>query len=817
MADVVYKFKADTGSFNANVNKSKNTLSSFIKVAIGLKAVQIAFSALKAGVMYSASLDEAMNVLQVTFGENSKAMVEFGETAIQNFGMSELSARKMGGTFGSIFKAMDFPDDEVLNMSKSMTGLVGDFASFYDMSHEEAFNTLKAGITGEMEPLKSLGIVMNQASLDAFALESGLGKTTAKMTEQEKTLLRYNFIMDATKDVTGDFIRTQDSFTNQLRIAQAQLQALGGIIGGVLKPALTSLLTTFNLVIAGFLGGGEAFSFAGIGEKLTADIELILARMMEFGRMLIPKLQTGLLEGLSLLSGEPISAGILNMFVNIPANLLEKGIELATWFFGGLVQGFGTAGEALDINGSIIRAFNLEQALEVLGQKALELANAFYQSFGVGLLEYAGLSVGDTFLQTLASLPEQLYNKGMELASRLFTGLSEKLYAMDFTAIGESIKGKLAEIFSSESILTPINSMVDSMMERFAVLRDFLAPVIGAIGESFTILKEKLDFSAIGGMFVDLFAAITSVLDTLSAILAPIIATLLPVLVDLFATFVSNVLPLAVTFLLKVADTFKIWGSVMIPIIGAILPALVSVIKFVVTAIMFLIGILLKIGMVILTVFGVYFKVAGAVLLALVQILIKVGTAIVQYLILKFNQAKTVITTIKGVITTLKGSFSQLVSKLKELASAIQGSLIAQFNKLKQAFTDTKQKATDLGSALKGSLVGAFNSVKDAIAGAFGKLGDFASKVSSVASSVGDFVGSITGGIFGSGDLTLAYNNAPHHGTVKSRANSQPVDVNGSAEGVVNNFTYNVTQAGQLNSSTIHRLKQRGQNATKYR
>ena len=70
--------------------------------------------------------------------------------------MSELSAKQFSGTFGAMFKSSGHNVTKTAKMSKGLTGLTGDMASFYNLPHQEVFDKLKAGISGEKEPLKAL-------------------------------------------------------------------------------------------------------------------------------------------------------------------------------------------------------------------------------------------------------------------------------------------------------------------------------------------------------------------------------------------------------------------------------------------------------------------------------------------------------------------------------------------------------------------------------------------------------------------------------------------------------------------------------------
>ncbi|HEY0828949.1 MAG TPA: DNA-binding protein, partial [Bacilli bacterium] len=105
-------------------------------------------------------------------------------------------------------------------MSQNLSGLAGDFASFYNLSTNEAFDKIRAGISGETEPLKQLGIDMSVTSLEAYALAQGIKVPFDKMSQGNKTILRYNYLMEKSRDAPGDFTRTQDSFANQTRLLQ---------------------------------------------------------------------------------------------------------------------------------------------------------------------------------------------------------------------------------------------------------------------------------------------------------------------------------------------------------------------------------------------------------------------------------------------------------------------------------------------------------------------------------------------------------------------------------------------------------------------
>ena len=204
-------------------------------------------------------LAEVQNVVDVTFPGMTAQVDKFAQSAAASFGLSETMAKQFTGTFGAMAKSFGFSEKSAYNMSTALTGLAGDVASFYDISQDEAYTKLKSVFTGETETLKDLGVVMTQSALDAYALANGYGKTTKSMSEAEKVALRYAFVQDQLSQAQGDFLRTSDSWANQVRLLKLQFDSLKASIGqgliAVLKPViktLNTLLGKINQVVSAF-------------------------------------------------------------------------------------------------------------------------------------------------------------------------------------------------------------------------------------------------------------------------------------------------------------------------------------------------------------------------------------------------------------------------------------------------------------------------------------------------------------------------------------------------------------------------------------
>lgn len=205
------------------------------------------------------NLAEVQNVVDVTFTTMSDKVNEFAKNAMTSAGLSETMAKQYVGTFGAMSKSFGFSEAQAYDMSTALTQLTGDVASFYNISQDEAYTKLKSVFTGETETLKDLGVVLTQNALDQYALANGYGKTTSAMTEQEKVALRLAFVQKQLSAASGDFIRTSDSWANQVRVMQLQLQSLKATVGQGLINLFTPVLKVINILLGKLATLANAF------------------------------------------------------------------------------------------------------------------------------------------------------------------------------------------------------------------------------------------------------------------------------------------------------------------------------------------------------------------------------------------------------------------------------------------------------------------------------------------------------------------------------------------------------------------------------
>lgn len=260
-----------TGASNKAAKQATSIFSGMGKKIAGALSIAAFAKFTKDCIEVGSNVTEVQNVVDTAFGDLSHQADLWASNAMTNFGLSELSAKKYMGVFGQMSNAMGITGQAALDMAEDVTGLTGDVASFYNLSTDEAYTKLKSIWTGETETLKDLGVVMTQTNLDQYALNNGFGKTTAKMTEQEKVMLQYQYVTSALSNATGDFVKTQDSWANQTRILSLRFEQLKASLGKGFIALFTPILRGLNTVLAGLQKVADGF--ATFTQMLTgADI-----------------------------------------------------------------------------------------------------------------------------------------------------------------------------------------------------------------------------------------------------------------------------------------------------------------------------------------------------------------------------------------------------------------------------------------------------------------------------------------------------------------------------------------------------------------
>lgn len=246
---ITSSFSGFSSSASAVTKKSFSLASAIGKVYATYWALFRGFKLLRDAIDISSSLTEVENVVRQTFGQYESLINNFAKTSIEKFGMSELSAKQFASRFQAMGTALDIPQGKMAKMSIRLTELAGDMASFYDVSQEDIAKSLQSVFSGTTAPMRRYGIDLTQATLKEWALKQGLDADISSMSQAQKAMLRYQYVLAHTTNITGDFKRTQDSWHNQVTLLRENFKALGAVVGGGLINAFKPFIKVLNAVL----------------------------------------------------------------------------------------------------------------------------------------------------------------------------------------------------------------------------------------------------------------------------------------------------------------------------------------------------------------------------------------------------------------------------------------------------------------------------------------------------------------------------------------------------------------------------------------
>ena len=246
---ITSSFSGFSSSASAVTKKSFSLASAIGKVYATYWALFRGFRLLGDAIDISSSLTEVENVVRQTFGQYESLINNFAKTSIEKFGMSELSAKQFASRFQAMGTALDIPQRKMADMSIRLTELTGDMASFYDVSQEDVAKSLQSVFSGTTAPMRRYGIDLTQATLKEWALKQGLDANISSMTQAQKAMLRYQYVLAHTTNITGDFARTADTWHNQITMLRENFKALGAVVGGGLINAFKPFIKVLNAVL----------------------------------------------------------------------------------------------------------------------------------------------------------------------------------------------------------------------------------------------------------------------------------------------------------------------------------------------------------------------------------------------------------------------------------------------------------------------------------------------------------------------------------------------------------------------------------------
>lgn len=240
---------------------------------------------------------ESENLVAVSFGNMKAAADQWAAGLSTNLGLNRFETEKTAATLFNMTTNMGLTREAAFATSTGVVQLAADMASFRNIGMEEALAKIQAGLVGEAEPLKALGILVDDATVKAYAYANGIAAQGAQLSAAEKVTARWGAILQQTANDQGDLARTMESPSNQLRIMQARIEEAATSLGVALMPAVSQVVG----VIASLVPYVQAAVqwFTALPGPVQSGVVVVLAIVAALGPLLL--ILGGVATGISAL------------------------------------------------------------------------------------------------------------------------------------------------------------------------------------------------------------------------------------------------------------------------------------------------------------------------------------------------------------------------------------------------------------------------------------------------------------------------------------------------------------------------------------
>ena len=536
----IQRLITSTEQYNGTVRRattSTNAWNSAIKAISFVTIYRAAAKLLSTAIAKSSQYTEDLNLFTVSMGKYAEEAYNYAQKVSEIVGIDPAEWMRNQGVFNTIITGFGVAGDKAAYMSKNLTQLGYDIASFYNLDFESAMQKVQSGIAGELEPLRRLGYDLSVARLEQERLNLGIDKSVSSMTQAEKSQLRYYAMMTQVTQVQGDMARTLEQPANMLRVLRAQIEQCARAIGNLFIPILTKLLPIAIAVADGLRQIISAIASlfgvtlntpdwnASIGNATsgTEDIADNMGSAVESAKEL--KRYLAPFDELNVLPDQSTGSGGSGSGTGLGTGSGDLGIDLPGYDF--LENAVGNKIDEWKKKLEPLVNFvkdNLKEILELVA------------TIGTALLAW---KLTNEFLNGIAAL-KTLSQNGLSIPLTITAGaiLTATGFKIEFSGIKDAIEKKLNGFNFSEIILgglvgTAGTGLLGKGIGQFIAKAFSESTIAKAITAGGGTISTGLIGAAIGGivagipMFVTgIYDAVTNGLNILNGLLIPAGSTL---------------------------------------------------------------------------------------------------------------------------------------------------------------------------------------------------------------------------------------------------------------------------------------------------
>lgn len=554
-------------SLTASISK----LGAAIGIAFGIGAL-VRFG--KEAVSLASDLEEVQNVVDVAFGDMAYKMEAFADSAIEMYGISKLTAKQTGSSYMAMADGMGIAEEAASDMSLSLTALSADMASFYNVSQEEARTALSSVFTGETETLKRYGILITEVNLQEYARQQGITKSITAMTQQEKVMLRYNYVLAATANAQGDFQRTQDSWANQTRILSERRKEMQATFGEAFKTIGTLILPAINTLITGLT------KVAALAKQAAVNIAAMFGKEIDTSSGVSDNIQQSVSNQNDLTDAvketEKAQKGMLAGFDELNNMSRDTGSD-----------GNTTALPAAPVADSA-GTKKAEKNISSFAQKAKKTFE--------GIATYLKQTFGPAFGE-VSKLGSQVWDGMKDSGAMVFNDLQQNV----FTPIGDTIKGTILPLFADmgaelaktgQRAFSSFKNIFDTIYT--GLISPFVARFVGIWTDMWESTKQIWDERG-AGIFEGIRGFIQSIEDIFMSLwenyLSPLATRIGDVIDWLWEEHLKALWENIQTFAASLMEAvLTVWNNVLAPLVDWLITVLGPIVSNVLGSIMDVVG-----------------------------------------------------------------------------------------------------------------------------------------------------------------------------------------------------------------------------------
>lgn len=476
-------------AFDRGAVKTRSFTDMINKLRVGMYALRQVMQGVIDGTQAAINYVENFNLAAVAFGKDTKEMMKFVQNFSSAFRLDEAQVTRYAGLFYQVSQSLGLTNEQARALAKNWTKLNYDLSSFYNIGFEEANTKLMAGLVGETEPLRRIGIILTENNLAITANNLGIEKSIRNMTEAEKIQLRYLTALDQTTNAQGDFARTFDQTANQIRIFEEQFSVLMREIGHMLIPVVERWAAIFSVVASalaeiihqynaenGLLPALETVNAETSGYKTTMDeaaqsTQQVVSVTADWSKAIQEaiKLTSNLLNNLS-----KVLSSVKNINNTATLGIDELNILSPTTAGTGNYDGWSTSGLTDSLDKTI------EQFEKDLEEAKKELEDALNGQINLELPDYENV-IGDN-LSIYQEKVSELVKQIVDFANEISIAIAPAVEAINI--FREALRGGEGEtdFFTlAKNVATVMAQVVAGIFDAFTAIYEIVSGVIQAV------------------------------------------------------------------------------------------------------------------------------------------------------------------------------------------------------------------------------------------------------------------------------------------------------------------------------------------------